>query len=131
MTTNTITQLSDPLGFSPDPLTDLLRSGAQRLIEQAIEAETRTEAKAAFDFFTATYGVKYDKAVGKLTKDREVLLAFYDFPAEHWKHLRHCPSSHWENQGMSQPKDGTRHGLQTDDVCAIKVAQTQRCQPHA
>ncbi len=39
MTTNTITQLSDPQGFSPDPLTDLLRSGAQRLIEQAVEAE--------------------------------------------------------------------------------------------
>lgn len=39
MTTNTITQLSDPQGFSPDPLTDLLRSGAQRLIQQAVEAE--------------------------------------------------------------------------------------------
>jgi hypothetical protein len=39
MTTNTITQLADPQGFSPDPLTDLLRSGAQRLIEQAVEAE--------------------------------------------------------------------------------------------
>ena len=38
MTTNTITQLSDPQGFSPDPLTDLLRSGAQRLIQQAVEA---------------------------------------------------------------------------------------------
>ena len=39
MTTNTITQLADPQGFSPDPLTDLLRSGARRLIEQAVEAE--------------------------------------------------------------------------------------------
>lgn len=39
MTTNTITQLTDPQGFSPDPLTDILRSGAQRLIEQAVEAE--------------------------------------------------------------------------------------------
>ena len=39
MTTNTISQLTDPHGFSPDPLTDLLRSGAQRLIEQAVEAE--------------------------------------------------------------------------------------------
>ena len=39
MTTNTITQLPDLLGFSADPLTDLLRSGAQRLIEQAVEAE--------------------------------------------------------------------------------------------
>ena len=39
MTTNTISQLVDPQGFSPDPLTDLLRSGAQRLIAQAVEAE--------------------------------------------------------------------------------------------
>ena len=39
MTTTTITQLTDPQGFSPDPLTELLRSGAQRLIEQAVEAE--------------------------------------------------------------------------------------------
>ena len=39
MTTNTIAQRADPQGFSPDPLTDLLRSGAQRLIEQAVEAE--------------------------------------------------------------------------------------------
>lgn len=52
------------------------------------QAETRADAEAAFDFFVATYGVKYDKAVRKLTKDRDVLLAFYDFPAEHWKHIR-------------------------------------------
>jgi putative transposase len=39
MPTNTITQLSDPQGFSPDPLTDILRSGARHLIQQAIEAE--------------------------------------------------------------------------------------------
>ena len=52
------------------------------------QAETRVDAEAAFDYFVATYGVKYDKAVAKLTKDRDVLLAFYDFPAEHWKHIR-------------------------------------------
>ena len=52
------------------------------------QAETRDDAEEAFDFFVKTYGVKYDKAVGKLTKDRDVLLAFYDFPAEHWKHIR-------------------------------------------
>lgn len=52
------------------------------------QAETHMDAEAAFDFFVATYGVKYDKAVRKLTKDRDVLLAFYDFPAEHWKHIR-------------------------------------------
>jgi len=52
------------------------------------QAETKTEANAAFDFFVETYGVKYERAVGKLTKDRDVLLAFYHFPAEHWKHIR-------------------------------------------
>ena len=52
------------------------------------QAGTRAEADAAFDFFAETYGVKYDKAVAKLIKDRDVLLAFYDFPAEHWKHIR-------------------------------------------
>jgi hypothetical protein len=44
-------------------------------------------ALAAFDAFE-TWGVKYDKAVECLIKDRDALLAFYDFPAEHWKHLR-------------------------------------------
>ena len=51
-------------------------------------AETKREANAAFDLFVETYGVKYERAVKKLTKDRDELLAFYDFPAEHWKHIR-------------------------------------------
>jgi putative transposase len=51
-------------------------------------AATKAEAIAAFDLFVETYGVKYEKAVGKLVKDRDELLAFYDFPAEHWKHIR-------------------------------------------
>jgi len=42
----------------------------------------------AFEAFVETYEVKYEKAADCLTKDREALLAFYDFPAEHWKHLR-------------------------------------------
>ena len=45
-------------------------------------------ALTAFDAFVETWRVKYDKAVECLIKDREALLAFYDFPAEHWKHLR-------------------------------------------
>ena len=51
-------------------------------------AETRKDATSAFDAFIEIYGVKYDKAVACLTKDRDALFAFYDFPAEHWKHLR-------------------------------------------
>jgi putative transposase len=50
-------------------------------------AETKKDSLKAFDAFIETC-VKYDKAVECLTKDREALLDFYDFPAEHWKHLR-------------------------------------------
>jgi putative transposase len=52
------------------------------------EAASRAEAEAAFDRFLAKYGAKYDKAAHCLAKDREALLAFYDVPAEHWKHVR-------------------------------------------
>ena len=41
----------------------------------------KAEANAAFDFFVETYGVKYDKAVAKLVKDRDALPSFYDYPA--------------------------------------------------
>ena len=52
------------------------------------QAETRAAAGAAMDIFAKKYGVKYEKAVTCLTKDRDALLAFYDFPADHWDHLR-------------------------------------------
>lgn len=51
-------------------------------------AETREEAEKAFDFFLSAYGPKYPKAARCLEKDRSELMAFYDFPAEHWVHLR-------------------------------------------
>jgi len=51
-------------------------------------APTRAAAEAAIDVFADKYRDKYDKAVACLTKDREALLAFFDFPAEHWEHLR-------------------------------------------
>lgn len=51
-------------------------------------AQTRKDAEKAFDRFLDTYQAKYPKATDCLVKDRESLLAFYDFPAEHWLHLR-------------------------------------------
>ena len=51
-------------------------------------AGTKAEAFAAFDAFIEGYAPKYAKATACLEKDRDALLAFYDFPAEHWKHLR-------------------------------------------
>ena len=61
---------------------------AKRALQEIWMAETKTDALAAFDAFVETWGVKYDKAVECLIKDRDALLGFYDFPAEHWKHLR-------------------------------------------
>jgi transposase-like protein len=61
---------------------------AKRALQDIWTAETKKDALAAFDAFIESWGVKYDKAVECLIKDRDALLAFYDFPAEHWKHLR-------------------------------------------
>jgi putative transposase len=65
-----------------------LHAKAKQDLHAIYEAEGRQAAEAAFDHFAAKYGAKYDKAVACLAKDRETLLAFYDFPAEHWKHVR-------------------------------------------
>jgi putative transposase len=64
------------------------QSKAKRALQEIWMAETKKDALAAFDAFVETWGVKYDKAVECLIKHREALLVFYDFPAEHWKHLR-------------------------------------------
>jgi putative transposase len=61
---------------------------AKQDLHAIYEAENRKEAEQALDRFLAKYGIKYDKAVACLTKDREALLTFYAFPAEHWKHVR-------------------------------------------
>ena len=52
------------------------------------QAETKADANKAFDAFLEKYGAKYAPACDCLKKDRDVLLTFYDFPAEHWSHLR-------------------------------------------
>ncbi len=69
-----------------------LPKGVQPRAKQHLQdiwmAETKQDAEKAFDFFLEASGAKYDKAVGCLAKDRDVLLTFYEFPAEHWKHIR-------------------------------------------
>ena len=57
-------------------------------IQDTWMAETKAEAERAFDFFLAAYGPKYDKAAECLAKDRDLLLTFHHFPAEHWRHTR-------------------------------------------
>ena len=66
---------------------------AKQHLQDIWMAETRAVAEKAFDFFLEAYGPKYDKAVACLAKDRNVLLAFYDFPAEHSSRARRSGKS--------------------------------------
>jgi transposase-like protein len=61
---------------------------AKALLHDIWQADTRAAAEKAFDLFVETYEAKYPKATDCLRKDRETLLVFYEFPAEHWIHLR-------------------------------------------
>lgn len=71
-----------------DKLPKHKQPAAKEMIHQIWMADTRDNATKAFDAFLETYQAKYPKATECLAKDRDELLAFYDFPAEHWKHLR-------------------------------------------
>ncbi|MGW3940340.1 transposase [Streptomyces phaeochromogenes] len=62
--------------------------GATKAMQEICDAEGRAHAEKAIEAFAKTYGAKWPKAVAKITDDAEELLAFYDFPAEHWIHLR-------------------------------------------
>jgi putative transposase len=61
---------------------------AKNILHEIWMSATREDAIKAMEKFAATYQAKYPKAVECLMKDKEELLAFYDFPAEHWQHLR-------------------------------------------
>jgi putative transposase len=71
-----------------DKLPKRLQPAAKEKIHAIWMADTRANANQAFDAFVAAYEAKYPKAAEYLRKDREELRAFYDFPAEHWIHLR-------------------------------------------
>jgi len=71
-----------------DKLPKRLQPEAKQKLHDIWMADTRANANGAFDLFLKTYAAKYPKACDCLAKDREQLLAFYDFPAEHWIHLR-------------------------------------------
>jgi transposase-like protein len=62
--------------------------GAKKALAEIWGAEDKDHAVAAVKAFEAAYGVKFPKAVAKITDDLDQLLAFYDYPAEHWVHLR-------------------------------------------
>jgi putative transposase len=65
-----------------------LQPNAKSALWEIYRAQTKSDANRAFNRFIKTYQPKYPQATDCLAKDREVLLAFYDFPAEHWQHIR-------------------------------------------
>src|SRR5690606_11294481 len=71
-----------------DKLPKAQQPEAKSALHEIWQADSRRNAEKAFDRFIATYEQKYPKAVDCLVKDREDLLAFYDFPAAHWQHIR-------------------------------------------
>jgi len=77
-------KVKNVLNHFPKPMAAAVKSD----LNDIQHAETRAKALVALDLFGKKYGVKYDKGVACLTKDKDALLAFYDFPAGHWGHLR-------------------------------------------
>jgi len=65
-----------------------VHAGARKALNEIIQAEDLQHARAAIDAFARDYGTKWPKAVAKVTNDAETLLTFFDYPAEHWVHLR-------------------------------------------
>jgi len=71
-----------------DKLPKREQPAAKQQLQQIWMASTRSDAYRAFDAFVELHEAKHPKATECLTKDREALLKFYDFPAEHWRHIR-------------------------------------------
>ncbi|MFI9345730.1 transposase [Streptomyces sp. NPDC052773] len=78
-------------GFTKPQMFSIPKSAqpaAKRAIQDIYNAENKEQARKAVALFTKQYNAKYPKAVEKIVDDEDELLAFYDFPAEHWIHLR-------------------------------------------
>jgi len=71
-----------------DAVPTSLRPKVKAALHNIMNAENKESADLAIDEFDATYGAKYAKAVNKVLNDRKVLLTHFDFPADHWIHLR-------------------------------------------
>ena len=77
-------KMSNVLNHFPKSMQPTVAAG----LREISHADTRAAALEAIETFKEKYGVKYERGVACLTKDTKTLLAFYDFPAEHWDHLR-------------------------------------------
>ncbi|APZ43723.1 hypothetical protein BW247_12000 [Acidihalobacter ferrooxydans] len=92
---------------------------AKQALHEIWQAQTRADAEKAFDLFLKTYEPKYPKAAVCLHKDREALLAFYDFPAPHWQSIRTSNpiESTFGTIAHSDDHDRSFRAIVTDRAC--------------
>lgn len=101
---------------------------AKSALHEIYLAETKADAQKAFERFIKTYDAKYPKAVECLSKDREVLLAFYDFPAEHWAHLRTTNPIESTFATVRLRTDKTRGCVSSDSILSLVFKLVQSAQ---
>jgi transposase-like protein len=113
--------------------------GAKKALAEIWNAEDKRHALDAVAKFEAAYGAKFPKGVAKITDDLEQLLAFYDFPAEHWIHLRTTnpividlrdgAQPEQDHQGSRLAGRGNRDGVQADRGRPVTLARRERPPP--
>jgi putative transposase len=113
--------------------------GAKKALAEIWNAEDKDHAQAAANVFAADYGTKWPKAAAKITDELDVLLAFYDYPAEHWIHLRTTNPIESTfatvrlrqrvTKGPRLPRRRCRDGVQAHRISTDPVAGRQRTPP--
>ena len=129
------------LGNILDKLPKRLQPRVKAALHEVMYAETREQAREAVTRFATEYGAKYPKAVTTLEKDADVLLTFFDFPAEHWKHLRTSQrdrvavrdgaAAPARDEGRGLAHEGAPDGLQAPRHGAGAMATARRRAPPA
>ena len=109
---------------------------AKATLHDIWQAETKADAEKAFDLFIKTYEPKYPKAALSLQKDRDELMAFFDFPAQHWQSIRtsnpiesafcHDPASHQTFKRLPEQGWHVAHDVQAGAMRRRKLAQATR-----
>ena len=112
---------------------------AKKALAEIWNAENKKKARTAAKAFAALFGAKFPKAVAKITDDLDQLLAFYDYPAEHWIHLRTTNPIESTfatvrlrtkvTKGAGSKGSRARHGLQAHPGCRTPLAPGQRAPP--
>jgi putative transposase len=101
---------------------------AKSALHEIYLAETKADAQKAFERFIKAYDAKYPKAVECLSKDRDALLAFYDFPAEHWAHLRTTNPIESTFATVRLRTDKTRGCVSQDSILSLVFKLVQSAQ---